>query len=1040
VHLDATLFRTRAARAAVCAVVAAGLLAVPQASAGVPTNFTDELVIGGLDMPTAAAFAPDGRVFIAEKSGMIKTFDSISDDTATTAIDLRGSVHDYWDRGLLGLAVDPQYPSDPYIYPLYSYDSKPGGGQWNDDCPTPPGPTQDGCVIPGRLAKVTVDPDTGAAVGGQDVLIEGWCQQYPSHSIGTVTFGPDGALYVGGGDGASFNTTDYGQRGNPCADPPSPAGTNLTAPTARGGALRSQSPRRPAGEPVTLDGTIARVDPDTGAGLPSNPYASSTDVNKQRVIAYGMRNQFRFGFRPGTEQLWVGDVGWRTWEEINKIPDVNDAVVENFGWPCYEGNAKQSGYDGLNLDMCESLYGGGQNAPYYTYNHGNRVVAGDNCPNGDIGGSAVSGIAFENGSNYPLAYDGALFFSDSSRGCIWAMQTTGGEPDPAKIVPFVTDASMPVQLLSGPDGNLYYVAIGAGELRRVTYSSNNHAPTAAATAEPSSGPAPLDVHFDASSSTDPDAGDTLSYAWDLDADGQYDDATGVTADRTYLDAGVVQVGLKVTDAEGASDTGTVNVTVGDAPSSNPVVAIDDPTADVQWQVGQDVPFAGRASDPQDGPLPASALRWKLTLQHCTTPISCHPHDVQSFTGVDNGTFTAPDHAYPSYLDLRLTATDSHGNTGSQTVRLNPKTVQLSFTSNPSGLQLTVGDSSDTTPFERTVIVGSQNSVSAPSSQGDDQWFVEWADGGSRARELTAPGSASTYRAEYVTCTVAECGTAKPSAARSVLARAGRGQATVSWSPPEWPGLGGITKYRVSSSSGQVHDDLPPTATSQVVDGLSGGQSYTFTVTPYSSAGAGPAVTKKLTGTRLTSSVSPSIFTYHAGSTTVSGTLTRADTGSRLTSKPVELLGRAKGSTAWTVLATGTTNSSGVVSFTRWPSVNYEYQLEYTDSSVYGASLSPARLVSVRQAVTAAFADSTVSRGTTAKLSGRVDPNHAGQRVELQYYAGGKWNPSVSATLSSTSTYSFSLQKPAGSYTYRVVKFGHTDHAPGVSPTRTLTVR
>ena len=89
---------------------------------------------------------------------------------------------------------------------------------------------------------------------------------------------------------------------------------------------------------MSLDGSIIRVDPLTGAGLPDNPFASSPDEDARRIIAYGLRNPFRFGFRPGTEELWVGDVGWNTWEEINRVRDVNDGVVENFGWPCYEGS------------------------------------------------------------------------------------------------------------------------------------------------------------------------------------------------------------------------------------------------------------------------------------------------------------------------------------------------------------------------------------------------------------------------------------------------------------------------------------------------------------------------------------------------------------------------------------------------------------------------------------------------------------------------------------------------------------------------------
>ena len=157
--------------------------------------------------------------------------------------------------------------------------------------------------------------------GAEQVLVEDWCQQYPSHSVGTVEFGRDGALYASGGDGASFNFVDYGQDGapvNPCGDPPGGVGATLTPPTAEGGALRSQD-LRTAGDPVSLDGSVIRVDPATGDALPDNPLAAAADGNARRIISHGLRNPFRFTQRPGTDDLWVGDVGWNDWEEIDVL-------------------------------------------------------------------------------------------------------------------------------------------------------------------------------------------------------------------------------------------------------------------------------------------------------------------------------------------------------------------------------------------------------------------------------------------------------------------------------------------------------------------------------------------------------------------------------------------------------------------------------------------------------------------------------------------------------------------------------------------------
>ncbi|MBB4736689.1 glucose/arabinose dehydrogenase [Actinoplanes octamycinicus] len=711
----------------------------PAAAVALPTGFQEQIVFSGLSSPVDLEFAPDGRVFVAEKGGRIKVFDDLADTTPTVFADLSSNVHNQWDRGLLGMTLAPGFPANPYVYVLYTYDAPPGqtAPVWNDVCAN----ANDGrCVVTGRLSRLQAGGNT--MTGSEQVLLHDWCQQFPSHSIGDIAFGADGMLYVAAGDGASFSAVDYGQfptgaPTNPCADPAN-----------EGGALRSQDVRT-AGDETQLDGALLRLDPATGAAAPGNPNLGAADPDTRRIVAHGLRNPYRITMRPGTSETWISDTGWNTWEEVNRVVDPT-AGVTNFGWPCYEGNARQSGYDSANLPICETLYtapAGTTTAPFVAWNHSSKLIAGEACPTGS---SSSTGVAFypAAGGPYPAEYRGAIFFADYSRRCIWASlpSTPGGLPDPANLRTFVSDAAGPVDLEVGPGGELYYADLG-GTVRRVRYFPGNQPPTAVIDATPTQGPAPLTVTFNGVASSDPDPADEgrLKYAWDFTGDG-VTDATTPTATFTYPTPGTHTAKLTVTDTLNATGTSTVTITPG---NEAPTGVIDTPAAGTTWKVGDTIAFTGHATDPQEGGLPAARLDWDLVMHHCSAPDNCHEHDIRRWTGVASGSFEAPDHEYPSYLELKLVATDQGGLTHTVSRRLDPKTVDLTFTTVPAGLQLAVGSSSSVTPFTRTVIEGSTNSVSAPSPQGASA-FASWSDGGAQTHIVTAPATATTYTATYTT--------------------------------------------------------------------------------------------------------------------------------------------------------------------------------------------------------------------------------------------------------------------------------------------------
>ncbi len=531
------------------------LLVVPTTAQALISEpgFEVETVATGFVLPTAMTFAQDGRIFVAEKGGTVRVIENgvLLPAPVITLTD----INTFGDRGLLGIAADPAFATNGYLYLSYSYENTPGANVGGEKT--------------GRIVRITVEGSTATeaskvvlvgSVGG--TVVTPSCDNYvitadcipsdsPSHSVGGLRFGPDGKLYASLGDGAHFDFAD----------------------------IRSQR----AQNIDSLAGKFLRINTD-GTAPTDNPfYDGNPNSNRSKVFALGVRNSFRFNFHPTTGALFAGDVGWSLYEEVNHI-----TAGSNYGWPCYEGFNKT-------IHNCEPS--SATTTAVYTYAH-------------DVSGAgSVTAGAFPANNAYPDQYDSSLFVGDYAQNWMKRLVIDGSN-HLVSAQSFDDSPNGPVDVSTGLDGMIYYLSIYTGDLNRLTHTSGNRRPVTVIGATPTAGLLPLSVAFSSTGSVDPD-GDAISYLWNFG-----DGATSTLANPThvYTVGGSYSASLTVTDSNGSVAIKSVMITAG---NQAPQATITSPASGALYVPGQVIQMQATATDLEDGTLSASAYHWTVILHHNT---------------------------------------------------------------------------------------------------------------------------------------------------------------------------------------------------------------------------------------------------------------------------------------------------------------------------------------------------------------------------------------------------------------------------------------
>ncbi|WP_424569904.1 PQQ-dependent sugar dehydrogenase [Streptomyces sp. CH-036] len=643
--LAALLAATLAVPTAGLALAADPETRAPRIAADIPAADYQQvqLALGAAELGEAMSLAvlPDRSVLHTARDGTVRLTDAAGSTKTAGKLD----VYTHDEEGLQGIAVDPDFTANRFVYLYYSplLDTPPG------DAPTT-GSAADFAAWKGHLnlSRFVLKADGTLDLGSEKVVLEvesdrGQC----CHVGGDIDFDAAGNLYLTTGD----DTNPFESAGYAPIDERIDRNPQFDA-------------QRSSGNTNDLRGKLLRIKPtgDGGYTVPAgNLFAPGTANTRPEIYAMGFRNPFRMSVDKKSGAVYIGDYGPDAGTtDPNRGPSGQvefNRVTQpgNFGWPyCTGTNTPMETYG-------EYTFPGGPSGAKYACasgpannsfrNTGLATLppaqpawiryAGDAGSPPEFGGGSESPMAgpvynfdadLDSAVKFPASLDGRFFATEYGRKWIKPVEVKA-DGSPGTIDTFPWTGTQVMDSAFGPDGALYVLDYGTGAnnqaLYRVEYlAGSNRSPVAKAAADKTSGPTPLAVSFSSAGSADPEGGN-LTYAWDF---GDGATSTDPNPSHTYTTAGTYNPTLTVTDPEGLTGTASLVVTAG---NTAPTVTLTTPADGSLFSFGDSVPFTVTVSDPEDGTVDCSKVKVTYLLGH-----DSHRHQITSKNGC-SGTIDVP---------------------------------------------------------------------------------------------------------------------------------------------------------------------------------------------------------------------------------------------------------------------------------------------------------------------------------------------------------------------------------------------------------------